>query len=926
MNIDKEILSEQYKNYLNNPHNVTESWRYFFQGYEFAQSTIQTPINEFAQRTSQTPIKMGNNGISVNDKIRKETNIANMILDYRTRGHLFANTSPIRKREEYTPKLTLERFHLNEEDLDTCFHAGKILGIGNVTLRDIIEYLEKTYCGSIGSEYIFIRKPQIINWLHERIEKNKNQPSFSKKQKIKILYKINEAVIFEKYMHTKFVGQKRFSLEGSESIIPALDSIIEVGANLGIKEFVLGMAHRGRLNVLANILGKNFDIIFSEFSGKEYGQNTDNVFGGDVKYHMGFSSDKYTSLGSQVHLSMPPNPSHLEAINPVVEGIVGAKVRDRYGMNYQKIAPILIHGDASIAGQGIIYEVAQMSELTGYKTGGTIHVVLNNQIGFTTSYKDARSSTYCTDIAKVTKSPVFHVNGDDIEAVVHIIKLALEFRQEFERDVYIDIISYRRHGHNEGDDPRFTQPLLYKKIKKHLDTKEIYGKKLIEAGIIDKEYLKKIEKDFRDLLDKNLEKSKKIKHGHLNSFFAGDWRGMRLPEENEVYQSLETGCDQYDLDRVANTITVLPSECQFFSKIMKIYQDRNQLFFEKKSIDWALGEQLAWGTLLKEGYNVRLSGQDVQRGTFSHRHTVLLVDSENIEQEEYSVYTPLKKISRNQGNFEVVNSLLSEYGVLGFEHGYAMASPQTLTIWEAQFGDFSNGAQIIIDQFISSSESKWQRMNGLVLLLPHGYEGQGPEHSSAKIERFLQLCAEKNMIVANCTTPANFFHFLRRQMIRKFRKPAIVFTPKSMLRHPKCKSDLSEIIGGTKFLEIIDDTKVIVDKVRKILFCSGKIYYDLLAYQEENQIDDIAIVRIEQFFPLRRDILTSIRKKYFNSKQFIWVQEEPKNMGAWYYIISQFDKEFHIEIISRANSSATATGFIQVHQKNQKQLVKKCFS
>jgi 2-oxoglutarate dehydrogenase E1 component len=916
MNINKETLEEQYQRYLQNPDSVEQSWRNFFQGYEFAL-------------TSQANVSTANSGGAhngVTDKIRKETNILNMILSYRSRGHLFANISPVRERDKYSPTITLERFHLNEEDLDVTFNAGKWLGMGSATLRQIIARLEETYCGSIGSEFLYIRNPEVIQWLSDRIEKNKNQPSFSKDQKINILHKINEAVIFEKYMHTKFVGQKRFSLEGSESIIPALHSIIEVGAKLGIKEFVLGMAHRGRLNILANILGKSFDIIFSEFSGKEYDEDASGVFGGDVKYHMGFSSDKYTALGSQVHLSMPPNPSHLEAINPVVEGIVGAKARDRYGRDYQKIAPILIHGDASIAGQGIIYEVAQMSELAGYKTGGTIHVVLNNQIGFTTGYKDARSSTYCTDIAKITKSPAFHVNGDDIEAVVHVIKLALEFRQTFERDVYIDIVSYRRHGHNEGDDPRFTQPKLYKKIDKHLNTKEIYGQKLLQEGIIDENYLKKIEKDFRDLLDESLEKAKQMEHGQLNSFFAGDWRAMKLPEKGEIYRSPETGCQYYDLERVVKSITELPSECQFFSKIKKIYHDRNKLFFEKKTIDWALGEQLAWGTLLKEGFHVRVSGQDVQRGTFAHRHTTLLIEADSEEQDrESTIYTPLKKIARNQGNFDIVNSLLSEYGVLGYEYGYAMASPQTLTIWEAQFGDFSNGAQIIIDQFISSAESKWQRMNGLVLLLPHGYEGQGPEHSSAKIERFLQLSAENNMIIANCTTPANFFHFLRRQMIRKFRKPAVVFTPKSMLRHPRCKSSIEDIGEGTKFLEIMDDNKVIVEKVKRVLFCSGKIYYDLLAYQEENNIDDIAIVRLEQLFPLRRKKLTAIREKYSNSKQFVWVQEEPKNMGAWSYIISHLYGEFQIEIISREESSATATGFIQLHQKNQKKLVERCF-
>ena len=915
LDIDLETLEQIYQQYLVNPHSVEESWKNFFYGFEFAQS------NEIKNKNSLSHSSPSSNGIT--DKIRKETNILNMIIAYRSRGHLFANISPVRKRNQYTPKITLKRFYLNEEDLDVTFSAGSEIGIGTTKLRNICNHMEDTYCGTIGSEFFFLRNPDIIRWLTTRLEKNKNQPFFNKDQKINILYKINEAVIFEKFMHTRFVGQKRFSLEGSESIIPALDSIIEVGAKLGISEFVLGMAHRGRLNILANIMGKSIENIFSEFSGKNYNEDESEIFGGDVKYHMGFSSDKHTRLGQQVHLSMPPNPSHLEAINPVVEGVVRAKIIDRYGGNCKKIAPILIHGDASIAGQGIIYEVAQMSELSGYKTGGTIHVVLNiNQVGFTTSYKDARSSTYCTDIAKVTKSPVFHVNGDDIEAVVHTIRLALEFRQEFERDVYIDIVSYRRHGHNEGDDPRFTQLKLYAKIAKHPNTREIYGKKLLEEGVIKEGYLEKIEADFFEFLDQQLDKARKKDHGELNSFFAGDWRGMKLPKKSEIYTSLETGCEESALNEVAKAITVLPQECNFFSKIEKIYNGRNKLFFQKKTIDWALGEQLAWGTLLKEGYNIRVSGQDVQRGTFSHRHSTLLV--EGVEDEDLT-YVPLKKICRNQGKFQIINSLLSEYGVLGFEYGYAMASPKTLTIWEAQFGDFFNGAQIIVDQFIASSESKWQRMNGLVIQLPHGYEGQGPEHSSARMERFLELCAENNMVVVNCTTPANFFHFLRRQMLRSFRKPAVIFTPKSLLRHPKCISSISEIGLKTKFLEIIDDAKTTPEKVARVLFCSGKIYYDLLDYQEKNSKENVAIVRLEQLYPLRRKVLSKIKSKYYNSKNFIWVQEEPKNMGAWSYIISQLYREFQIEVISREESSATATGFIQLHSATQKKLVEKCF-
>lgn len=907
-NIDSSTVEQYYQQYLENPDSLDPSWQGFFAGVKFAQNNVSTNL----QATHQ-----GSNGIT--DKIRKETNIHSLIMAYRSRGHLFANISPVRNRSDHSPKITLKRFHLNEEDLDIQFNAGTEIGIGVSTLREIIRHLEQTYCGTIGSEFSFIRHPDIIRWVSKRIEKNRNQPNFSKEKKLKILDTLNRAVIFEKYMHTKFVGQKRFSLEGSEAIIPALNSIVEIGASLGIEEFVLGMAHRGRLNILANVMGKGFDIIFSEFAGKSY-SNEEHHFGGDVKYHMGFSSDKYTTLGKRIHLSMPPNPSHLEAINPVVEGIVGAKSKDRYGENYSKIAPILIHGDASISGQGIIYEVSQMSELDGYKAGGTIHVILNNQIGFTTSYKDARSSTYCTDIAKVTKSPAFHVNGDDIESVVHTISLAIEFRQKFQRDVYIDIICYRKHGHNEGDDPHFTQPNLYKKIKNHPNSKEIYAKKLLEENVVTQKYLEEIEQNFRNLLDKNLESAKKMEHGQLNSFFAGDWRGIKLPEKREIYNSQVTGFEENKLDRIAEKITVLPKDCKFFYKAVKIYKNRYKLFFDDKKIDWALGEQLAWATLLVEGYNVRVSGQDVQRGTFSHRHSVLLVEEEDDEK-----YIPLAVIRRNQGNFSIINSLLSEYGVLGFEFGYSMASPNTLTIWEAQFGDFCNGAQIIIDQFISASESKWQRMNGLVMQLPHGYEGQGPEHSSAKIERFLSMCAEENMIVVNCTTPANFFHFLRRQMLRNFRKPAIIFTPKSLLRHPECKSSISEIISETRFQEIIDDV-LINTNITRVLFCSGKIYYDLLKYRRDNKIENTAIIRLEQLYPLKTDSLIKIKNKYSMANKFFWVQEEPKNMGAWSYVISNFPKKLNIEFIGREKTSATATGFIQQHLIDQQKLVEKSFS
>ena len=778
--------------------------------------------------------------------------------------------------------------------------------------------MQTTYCHHIGAEFMFIRKPHILKWLSQKMEITKNTPNFNKEDKLRMLKKLNDAVVFENFMHTRFVGQKRFSLEGVETCIPALETIVEYGADLGIEEFIIGMAHRGRLNVLANILEKDYRLIFSEFEGKGYG-NADS-FSGDVKYHMGYSTDRITFNGKKVHISMPPNPSHLEAIAPVVQGLARAKIDMKYAHSMDKVLPIIIHGDASVSGQGIVYEIAQMSNLDGYGAGGTIHMVLNNQIGFTTSYKDGRSSTYCTDIAKITKSPVFHVNGDDVEALIYTIKLALEYHKKFRSDVYIDILGYRKHGHNEGDDPRFTQPKLYKLITQHKNPREIYVEKLIKEGTVDSAYGKNVEKEFRGFLDEELIAARKMKNAPLNSFFAGQWQGMRLPEKGEIYQSPSTGVTKKILETIADKVTFLSKDYQFYSKIIKIYDERRKLFFENKKIDWALGEALSFGTLLHEGFNVRLSGQDVRRGTFSQRHSVVL--TEHPIEDIY--YTPLANISNEQGSIDICNSFLSEYGVLGFEFGYSMAMPKTLTLWEAQFGDFGNGAQIIIDQFITSAETKWQRMNGLVLLLPHGYEGQGPEHSSAHPERYLAACAEKNISVCNCTTPANYFHLLRRQLHRSFRKPLIVFTPKSLLRHPKCVSDISELQKDTRFQPILDDTSVTATKVKKIIFCSGKIYYDLDDYRIKNKRDDVAIVRLEQLYPFHKQEIAEIIGSYKKTKEILWVQEEVLNMGPANFIKLRFPAE--IKVISRPSSSTTATGFIKQHLKEQNEIIEKSFA
>ncbi|GAB5538086.1 MAG: 2-oxoglutarate dehydrogenase E1 component [Salibacteraceae bacterium] len=843
---------------------------------------------------------------------QKEFQVMELIESYRSRGHLFTQTNPVRERRKYEPTLALENFGLSDADLDTEFHAGSEIGIGTAKLKDIIAHLKATYCQSVGVEYTYIRQPEVVDWLKERIEPTKNQSKFSNKHKLAMLEKLNEAVVFESFLHKKFVGQKRFSLEGGEALIPALDVIVQNGSEDGVDEIVIGMAHRGRLNVLANVLKKTYSEIFSEFEGKEY---EDNLFDGDVKYHLGMSSEIKTEAGRKLQLTLAPNPSHLEAVDPVVEGIVRSKI-DTYLHDEGKIIPILIHGDASIAGQGIVYEVVQMSQLQGYRTGGTIHIVVNNQIGFTTNYIDGRSSTYCTDVGKVTLSPIFHVNGDDVEAVVHTTKLALEYRQKYHQDVFIDLLCYRKYGHNEGDEPRFTQPLLYKAIAKHKNPREIYVEKLIMEGVLTKEDAKKIEADFNKFLQDRLADAKQREVAHITNFLEASWTGIRHSDSKDFEQSPDTGFDKKNLVEIANKVNTLPKEKPFFRKIVKLMEDRLTMIKEDR-LDWAIAEQLAYATLLWEAYPVRISGQDVQRGTFSHRHAVITLEDSKEQ------YYPLNNISSMQGEFHIYNSLLSEYGVLGFEYGYAMANPMSLTVWEAQFGDFFNGAQIIIDQFLSAAEDKWMCMNGLVMLLPHGYEGQGAEHSSARLERFLQQCAEDNMQVVNCTNPANFFHVLRRQLYWSFRIPLIVFTPKSLLRHPKCISKMDDLANG-RFQEVLDDT-LDKKKVKKVAFCSGKIYYDLLAAREEKNRNDIALVRLEQLFPFPKKQLDNLVKTYKGVKEFIWVQEEPMNMGAAQFIRHHWEG-MELSYIARHESGSPASGSSKRFQQRQTEIIEKLFT
>ena len=888
-----EFFAQLYDQYLDNPDSVEPSWRSFFQGFDFGMATYNEE-NAAEQMATYSSNSVASGQVS--EKVLKEFNVLKLIDGYRTRGHLFTKTNPVRDRRTYSPNLAIENFGLSAADLDTVFDAAKILGHQPATLKEIIRRLENLYCQSIGVEYMYIRKPEVVQWIQNRLNINDNLPNFNVEQKKNILDKLNEAVSFENFLHTKYVGQKRFSLEGGESIIPALDALIEAAAEKGVEQFVMGMAHRGRLNILANIFGKATQDIFSEFDGKDYDQE---YFDGDVKYHLGLTSERKTKTGKSININLAPNPSHLETVGAVIEGITRAKQDKYFPDDFSKVLPIAVHGDAAVAGQGIVYEIVQMAQLDGYKTGGTIHLVINNQVGFTTNYQDARSSTYCTDVAKVTLSPVLHVNADDTEAVVHAMLFALDYRMTFGGDVFIDLLGYRKYGHNEGDEPRFTQPVLYKIIARHKNPRDIYAEKLIVDGIIDQAYVNKIESDYKAKLDENLQASRKKDLTIIKPFMQDEWKGFVQVSDDVMLQKVDTTYDKKKLDGILETISTLPSDKKFINKITKIVTDRKTMY-DNNQIDWGTAEALAYGSLLQEGYDIRLSGQDVERGTFSHRHAVVKVE----DSEEEVVL--LNSVKDKKGQFNAFNSFLSEYGVLGFDYGYALANPNALTIWEAQFGDFSNGCQIMIDQYISCGEDKWNNQNGIVMLLPHGYEGQGAEHSSARMERYLQLCARHNMYVADCTTPANFFHLMRRQMKTKFRKPLVVFSPKSLLRHPLCVSTQEELANGS-FQETIDDTSVDKSKVKTVVFCTGKFYYDILAEREKLERNDVALVRIEQLFPLPTEQLKAIIATYPNADDYVWAQEEPKNMGAYSYMLVNFDL-VPWRLASLKNYSAPASG------------------
>ena len=920
-------LAELYEQYLQHPDSVEPSWRAFFQGFDFANSPYgengiveEEPVvsqkQPDEQKTSAVPAT-GNvpDTDGIPEKFMKEFQVVRLIYAYRSRGHLFTQTNPVRARREYTPTLDIENFGLSQEDLDTKFEAGELLRLGKVSLRKIIEFLSNIYRSTIGSEYQHIQKPEMVNWIQVNLSRNENQPHFSNDTKRRILDKLNEAISLESFLNTKYVGQKRFSLEGNETLIPALDALIEAAADKGVNEFVMGMAHRGRLNTLTNIFGKSPKDIFLEFEGKDY---EDKMLEGDVKYHLGWTSLRETKSGKKININIAPNPSHLETVGAVVQGIVRAKQDDHHKENPQNVLPIVVHGDAAVAGQGIVYETVQMSQLDGYKTQGTIHIVINNQIGFTTNYTDARSSIYCTDVAKLTSSPILHINADDPEAVVHGTLFALNFRMHFKHDVFLDLLGYRKYGHNEGDEPRFTQPKLYKLIAKHRNARDTYAEKLQKEGVIDKGYLRKIEEEYKNRLEKELESSQKIKTAEITPIMQEGWGDFVYADQEDMLKPVDTTYPMDKLDKVAKTVTTLPEDLKFIRKVHRIMKMRTEMYFDKDSLDWGMAETLAYGTLLTEGYDVRLAGQDSERGTFSHRHAVL-----NTEDGEEEVIL-LNQIEEEQNDFYVYNSLLSEYAAMGYEYGYSMTSPRTLNIWEAQFGDFSNGAQIVIDQYLSAAEDKWKLRNGLVLFLPHGYEGQGSEHSSARMERYLQLCAVDNMFVANCTTPANFFHLLRRQMKMNYRKPLIIFTPKSLLRHPKVRSTKKELSEGG-FQMLIDDPTAKPKDVKSLVFCSGKFYYDLLKEKEEKGREDVALVRIEQLFPLPKKEIEKVIKRYKNAHDIVWAQEEPKNMGAYTHLLLQLEGSSKFRVCSRNLYGSPASGSSERFKKRQKRVIDSVF-
>lgn len=911
-NSHPSYIESLYNDYLSNPENVDPEYKKFFEGFDFAVGKVGSNGTKAA-----VSVDLGDGAVLNSDQLSKEIAVFDLIRYYRKRGHLIAKTNPIRPRKERNARLALSDFGFSDADLETEFSSGKFLGLGKAKLKDIYKKLNDLYAGSVGIQYTYINDVKKYEWVEKHFEEFMQQ-EFTFEQKKRTLYKLNYGVIFEKFLNTKFIGQKRFGLEGGESMIPGLDALLTEAADLGVKEVIFGMAHRGRLNVLANIMRKTYDQIFSEFEGA---MPTDMTMGsGDVKYHLGFRSIVKTANEKDLNLQLLPNPSHLETVDPVVAGFARAKSDTVYNSNYDEVMPVLIHGDAAVAGQGIIYELLQMSRLKGYAVGGTVHFVINNQIGFTTDFEDARSSTYCTSLAAMVHAPVLHVNGDDPEAVVKCCIFAAKYRQEFNEDIFIDMVCYRKHGHNEGDEPKFTQPDFYALIEKHKNPREIYTERLINSGTPDAQNLaKEMETVFWNELQDRLDENKQNPMPYTYQGPELAWQALRKSEETDFVKSPDTAVSVSVINSLFDRLMTCPEGFNPLRKVSKLLADKVKLFQDSQKIDWATGELLAFATLLNEGYDVRLSGEDVKRGTFSHRHACIRDEKTNEE------YNRLSKLSDNQGRFYVYNSLLSEYAVLGFDYGYAMASPKHLVVWEAQYGDFANGAQIIIDQYVTSAEQKWQTQNGLVMLLPHGYEGGGPEHSSARLERFLQMSAENNIFVTNITTAANYFHALRRQLALPFRKPMVNFAPKANLRHVRSYSEVSEFTNGG-FKEVIDDPNITeAAKVKRVLLCSGKIYFDLSEKQLAEKREDVAIVRLEQIHPLPVEQLTALYQKYAGA-QWLWVQEEPKNMGAASFLKMNLTKPFNLGYLTRKASAATATGFAKLHVQEQQMLVDQAFA
>jgi len=941
--INSEFINEFYADYLSNPQSLPEGWKFFFDGLSENEKLISDDLRgpswapgkkikkklEEDYKKKDTEENSKDLNLDIVKKASKDSVRAIMLIRaFRIRGHLIANLDPlsIQRKEEHL-ELKPESYGFEKKDYNRKIFLDGVLGLQYADLNQILEILKKTYCSTIGYEFMHMGDPDEKTWIRDRIEGLEKNITFTENGKKAILNKIVQAEGFEKYLHIKFVGTKRFGLDGGESLIPALEQIIKRGGNLGAKEIKIGMPHRGRLNVLANVMGKPFKAIFSEFFGKSVDSEKD--FEGDVKYHLGASSNREFD-GNSVHISLTDNPSHLEAVNPVVLGQVRAKQFFHKDKERKKVIPVLMHGDAAFAGQGIVAECFAMSGLPGHNIGGTIHIIVNNQIGFTTAPRFARSSPYPSDVAKIAQAPIFHVNGDDPEAVVHCAKIATEYRQKFNRDVVIDMVCYRRFGHNEGDEPSFTQPIMYKKIKSHSSTLSIYGKKLSIEGLISNDKLQKNKLDFKNYLEKEFESSKNYK-SELK-WFDGAWSRFK-PGLGKDKRGI-SGVNKNKLIFIGKKLSSVPNNFNIHKTLKRIFDLRYKMFEDNGQIDWSAAESLAFGTLLTEGFSVRLSGQDSGRGTFSQRHAVLR------NQDNHDRYIPLNNIEKGQKNFEIIDSLLSELAVLGFEFGYSLSEPETLVLWEAQFGDFANGAQIIIDQFITSGESKWGRANGLVMLLPHGYEGQGPEHSSARLERFLQLCAGENIQVVNCTTPSNYFHVLRRQMHREFRKPLIIMSPKSLLRHKRCKSNISEFTTKSSFHRVLEDdaysksTKLINpkkdSKIKKVVMCSGKIYYDLIEAREEIKNESVIFIRIEQLYPFPVKTLANILKRFKKAK-FIWCQEEPKNMGAWNTVRNYIDRtleminlaDIRVKYVGRQASSSTATGNANKHLAQQKEILEK---